>query len=106
MRLQNSETTEWLKNINCFIDYTKAFDCVDHYKLEDPLLKRRECQTTWPASWETCMQVKKPQLELDMEQLTGQNGERSTKWQGCIPSPYLFNFYAEYFMLNTRLDES
>ena len=28
-------------------------------------------QTTWPASWETCMQVKKQQLELDMEQQTG-----------------------------------
>ena len=29
------------------------------------------CQTTWPASWETCMQVRKQQLELDMEQQTG-----------------------------------
>ena len=33
--------------------------------------KRWECQTTWPASWKICMQVKKQQLELDMEQLTG-----------------------------------
>ena len=33
--------------------------------------KRREYQTTWPASWETCMQVRKQQLELDMEQQTG-----------------------------------
>ena len=33
--------------------------------------KRRESQTTWPASWEICMQVKKQQLELDMEQQTG-----------------------------------
>ena len=33
--------------------------------------KRWECQTTWPASWETCMQVRKQQLELDMEQQTG-----------------------------------
>ena len=32
---------------------------------------RWECQTTWPASWEICMQVRKQQLELDMEQLTG-----------------------------------
>ena len=31
----------------------------------------REYQTTWPASWETCMQVRKQQLELDMEQQTG-----------------------------------
>ena len=33
-------------------------------------LKKREYQTTWPASWEICMQVRKQQLELDMEQLT------------------------------------
>ena len=33
--------------------------------------KRWEYQTTWPASWETYMQVKKQQLELDMEQQTG-----------------------------------
>ena len=34
------------------------------------LWKRWECQTTWPASWEICMQVRKQQLELDMEQKT------------------------------------
>ena len=33
--------------------------------------KRWEYQTTWPASWETCMQVRKQQLELDMKQQTG-----------------------------------
>ena len=33
--------------------------------------KRWEYQTIWPASWEICMQVRKPQLELDMEQQTG-----------------------------------
>ena len=38
---------------------------------------RWEYQTTWPASWETCMQVKKQQLELDMEQQTGSNRERN-----------------------------
>ena len=54
----------------CFIDYAKAFDCVDHNKLWK-ILKRWEYQTTWPASWETCMQVRKQQLELDMEQQTG-----------------------------------
>ena len=52
-----------------FIDYSKAFDCVDHNKL--CIFKRWEHQTTWPASWEICMQVKKQQLELDMEQQTG-----------------------------------
>ena len=40
--------------------------------------KRWEYQTTWPASWETCMQVKKQQLELDMEQHTGSKSGRST----------------------------
>ena len=59
------------KNIYfCFTDYAKAFDCVDHNKLWK-ILKRWEYQTTWPASWEICMQVKKQHLELDMEQQTG-----------------------------------
>ena len=51
----------------CFIDYAKAFDCVDHNKLWK-LFKRWEYQTTWPASWETYMQVRK---QLDMEKQTG-----------------------------------
>ena len=50
---------EFQKNIYfCFIDYTKVFDCVDHNKLWK-FWKRWEYQTTWPASWETCMQVRK-----------------------------------------------
>ena len=44
----------------CFIDCVKAFDCVDHHC--GKFLKRWECQTTLPASWENCMQVKKQQL--------------------------------------------
>ena len=59
------------KNIYfCFIDYAKASDCVDHNKLWK-ILKRWEYQTNWSASWEICMQVRKQQLELDMEQQTG-----------------------------------
>ena len=62
---------EFQKNIYfCFIDYAKAFDCVDHNKLWS-ILKEMGTKTTWPASWEICMQVKKQQLELDMEQQTG-----------------------------------
>ena len=62
---------EFPKNIYfCFIDYAKAFDCVDHNKLWK-ILKEMEYQTTWPACWETCMQVRKQQLELDMEQQAG-----------------------------------
>ena len=47
-----------------------AMICVDHNKLWN-ILKEMEYQTTWPASWETYMQVRKQQLELDMEQQTG-----------------------------------
>ena len=58
---------ELQKNIYfCFLDYAKAFDCVDHNKLWK-ILK----ETNWPASWEICMHVRKQQLELDMEQQTG-----------------------------------
>ena len=60
----------------CLIDYTKAFDCVDHNKLWK-IFKRWEYQTTLPASQEICMQVKKQQLEPDMEQQTGFNWKRS-----------------------------
>ena len=59
---------EFQKNIySCFIDYAKAFDYVDHNKLEN---SERDGHT-WPASWETCMHVRKQHLELDMEQQTG-----------------------------------
>ena len=59
---------EFQKNIYFYlIDYAKAFDCVDHNKLWK-ILKELEYQTTWPASWETCIQVRKEQLELNMEQ--------------------------------------
>ena len=54
----------------CFIDYAKAFDCVEHNKLWK-ILKWWEYQTTLPNSCEICMQVKKQQLEPDMEQQTG-----------------------------------
>ena len=56
------KTREFQKNTHfCFIDYAKAFDCVDHKKLWK-ILKEREYQNIWPASWEICMQVKKQQL--------------------------------------------
>ena len=62
------KASEFQKNIYFyFIDYAKDFDCVDHNKLWK-ILKEMEYQTTWPASWETYMQVRKQQLELDMEQ--------------------------------------
>ena len=62
---------EFQKNIYfCFIDYAKAFDCVDHNKLWK-IFQEMGNQTIWPASLESCMQVRKQQLELDMEQQTG-----------------------------------
>ena len=49
--------------------------------------KRWEYQTTWPASWEICMQVKKQQLELDMEQQTGSKlGKEYVKAVYCHPA--------------------
>ena len=64
------KATEFQKHIYfCFIDYAKAFDCGSQQTVERS--SRWEYQTTWPASWEICMQVRKQQLELDMEQQTG-----------------------------------
>ena len=67
----SSKKQEFQRNIYfCFIDYAKAFDCVDHNQLWK-ILKEMGNQTTCSASWKTYMQVRKPQLELDMEQQTG-----------------------------------
>ena len=56
----------------CFVDYAKAFDSVDHNTLWK-ILKEMGIpdHLTWPASWEICIQVKKQQLEPDMEEQTG-----------------------------------
>ena len=62
---------EFQKNIYfCFIDYAKAFDVWITINC-GKFWTRWEYQTTWPASWETYMQVRKQQLELDMEQQVG-----------------------------------
>ena len=53
----------------CFIDYAKSFVWITTKC--GKFLKKWEYQTTWPAYWEICRQVKKQQLELDMEQQTG-----------------------------------
>ena len=67
--------------------------------------KRWEYQTTLPACWEICMQVKKQQLELDMEQRTDWFQIGKGVCQGCILSPCLFNLHAEYIMQNASLNE-
>ena len=62
---------EFQKNIYFwFIDYAKAFDYVVTINCGQ-FWKRWEYQTTWPASWVICMQVRKQQLEPDMKQQTG-----------------------------------
>ena len=60
---------EFQKNIySCFIDYAKAFDCVDHNKL---LKIQKEMGISDHLTWEICVQVRKQQFELGMEQQTG-----------------------------------
>ena len=65
---------------------------------------RWEYQTTLLVSWEICMQVKKQQLELDIEQWTGL--KLGKKYVKGVLSPCLFNLHAEYIMQNAGLDES
>ena len=79
------------KNIYfCFTDYTKAFDSLTINC--GKFLKRWDYQTTWSAFWEVCMQVRKQQLEPDMEQQAGSKSK--------------FNFYAEYIIRNAGLEEA
>ena len=77
---------EFQKNIYfCFIDYAKAFNCVDHNKLWK-ILKEMGIPTTLPAFWEICKQVKKQQLELDMEQTASKQGKEYVKAVYCHPA--------------------
>ena len=95
---------EFQKNIYfCFIDYAKAFDCVDHNKLWKILKEMRvPDHLTWLLR----------NLYAGQEATVG-TGHWKTDWfqigkgvrQGCILSPCLFNFYAEYIMRNAGLEE-
>ena len=60
---------------------------------------------TLPVSQETCMQFKKQQLELNMEQVHWFKIGKGIH-QSCVLSPCLLNFYAEYIMENAELHES
>ena len=72
---------EFQKNMYfCFIDYAKVFDCVDHNKLWK-ILKEMGIPDHLTCLWEICMQVKKQQLDLDMEQQTGSKlGKETNDW--------------------------
>ena len=61
------------------------------------LWKRWEYQTTWPASWETYMQVRKQQLELDMEQQTGSKEEKE-----YVKAVYCHPAYLTYMQTTSR----
>ena len=96
---------EFQKNIYfCFIDYAKAFDCVDHNKLWTILKEMGILDHL------TCLLRN---LYVDQEG-TVRTGHGTTDWfqigkgvhPGCILSPCLFNLYAEYIMRNTWLDEA
>ena len=96
---------EFQKNIYfCFIDYAKAFDCVDHNKL-----------------WKILKEMGIPDHLICLlrnlyagQEATDRTGHGTTDWfqigkgvrQGCILSPCLFNFYAEYIMRNAGLEEA
>ena len=96
---------EFQKNIYfCFIDYAKAFDCVDHKKL-----------------WKILIGMEIPDHLTFLlrnlyagQEATVRTGHETTDWfqigkgvcQGCILSPYLFNLYAEYIMRNAGLEET
>ena len=95
---------EFQKNICfCFIDYAKAFDCMGHNKL-------------WKILKEMGIPDHLTCLLRNLyagQEATVRAGHGTTDWfqigkgvyQGCILSPCLFNFYAEYIMQNARLDE-
>ena len=96
---------EFQKNIYfCFIDYAKAFDCVDHNKLWK-ILQEMEIQDHL-----TCLL----RNLYAHQEATVRTGCGTTDWfqigkgvhQGCILSPCLFNLYADYIMRNTGLDEA
>ena len=102
--LDHGKAREFQKNIHfCFIDYAKAFDCVDHNKLweilkEMGILEHLICLLR--------------NLYAGQE-ATVRTGHGTTDWfqigkgvrQGCILSPCLFNLYAEYIMRNAGLEE-
>ena len=101
----SEEAREFQKNIYfCFIDYAKAFDCVNHKKLQ------KNFKEVGNPDHLTCLLRN---LYAGQE-ATVRPGHGTTDWfqigkgvsQGCILSPCLFNLYAEYIMRNAGLEEA
>ena len=97
-------TREFQKNIYfCFIDYARAFDCVDHNKLENSARDGNTRLSDLP--------LEKPECRSGA---TIRTGHGTTDWfqigkgvcQSCILSPWIFNLYAEYIMRNAELEEA
>ena len=78
------------KNLLCFIDYAKAFDCVDHNKLENSY-RGWNTRPPYLSPEKPCMQDKKQQSELVMEQWTGSNLGKE-----CIKAIYCYAVYFTY----------
>ena len=100
----SKKARDFQKNIYfCFIDYAKAFDCVDHHKLWKILKEMRIPDHL------ICL----PRNLYAGQEATVRTGPGTTDWfqigkgvcQGYILSPCLFNLYEEYIMRNARLDE-
>ena len=103
MHESKKKAREFQKNICfCFIDYAKAFDCVDHNKL-------------WKILNEMGIPDHLTCLLRNLyagQEATVRTGHGTTDWfqigkgvpQGCILSPCLFNIYAEYIMRNAGLE--
>ena len=105
--IEKARVSEKLLLLNiyfCFIDYAKAFDCVDHNKL-----------------WKILKEMGIPDHPIcllrnlyESQETTVKTGHGTTGWfqigkgfrQGCILSPCLFNLYAEYVMRNAGLEEA
>ena len=74
----------------CFIDYAKAFDYVEHNKLWN-ILKEMGIPDHLTCLWRNCMQVRKQQLEPDMEQQTGfKSGKEYVKAVCCHPAYLIY----------------
>ena len=105
IRWITEKAREFQKNIYfCFIDYAKAFDCVDHNQL-------------WKILKQMGISDHLTYLLRNLyagQEATVRTGHETTDWfqmgkgvrQGCISSPCLFNLYADYIMQNARMDEA